>query len=420
MIGELDAAGVEGIARAARGAARVVGGLPSAVKNQVLAGLAQDLRGRREEVLAANAQDLAAAADAGQSGPKLQRLGLTSAGIDRLAAGLEQVAALPDPVGAVTADRTVASGLRVRKVRTPLGVIAMIYEARPGVTLDAFALCFKAGNACILKGGREAAQTNRVLLVLAHGALAASGAPREAVSLLDTSDRGLIGHLLRLTEHIDLAIPRGGVELIRFVHENARVPTLLHFQGVCHVYVDRAADLEMAERICLLGKTSAPATCNATECVLVHQDVAAAFVPRLVRALSGAGVEVRGDGRVRALSPGVAQAQENDFGCEFLDLIVAMRVVDSLDDAVRHIDQYGSDHTEAIVTGDLGAAEAFTTRVRSSCVLVNASTRFNDGFELGLGAEIGISTSRLHAYGPMGLEELTTQRYVVHGSGQAR
>jgi len=340
---------------------------------------------------------------------------------------------LPDPVGQVTRDATLSSGLRVRRVRAPLGVIAMIYESRPGVTLDAFALCFKAGNACILRGGKEAARSNAALADLAREVLRAHGCPTDALVNLTGTSHDELRELLTLDRDIDLVIPRGGRDLIEMVTRTSRIPTVQHFQGVCHIYVDKAADLGEAVQICATAKTSAPATCNAAECILVHRDIADAFVPKMLARYAADGVEVRATPLVLALAPnGVKEvadggnlrtAEPDDFGKEFLELIVAMRTVDSLDEAIDHIATYGSNHTEAILTTDTGpggAAEIFTARVQSSCVLVNASTRFNDGFQLGLGAEIGISTSKLHAYGPMGLEELTTQRWIVTGSGQTR
>ena len=405
----------------AKAAAAVVGGLAPGPRGRVLSGLARLIETRAERVLRANALDLAAAAAGGTTGPKLKRLALTAEGVAQLAAGVRAVAAQPEVAGEVVRGWTAASGLDVQKVRTPLGVVCMIYEARPGVTVDAFALCFKAGNACILKGGREAAHSNTALMELVSEALRSGGVPVDAAQLVTTSDRDALKVLLADRENIDLVIPRGGTELIRFVSEHSKIPTLQHYQGVCHVYVHSAADLEMAERICVTGKASAPATCNATECVLVDAAVAEQFVPQLVAAFAGAGVEVRGDAAVQLLGGvKVSAAAVGDFGCEFLDLVVAMRVVSGLDEAVEHIRRYTSDHTEAIVTEDASAAERFVAEVRSSCVLVNASTRNNDGGALGLGAEIGISTTRLHAYGPMGAEQLTVERFVVRGRGQCR
>jgi glutamate-5-semialdehyde dehydrogenase len=308
----------------------------------------------------------------------------------------------------------------------------MVYEARPGVTVDAFALCFKSGNACVLRGGKEAVRTNAALAALVHEALTAHGAPADALVNLSGTSREDLATLLTLSQSIDLVIPRGGRDLIDLVTRTAagRIPTIQHYQGICHIYVDAAADIEMAVNICATAKTSAPATCNALECVLVHRDIAAAFLPKILSRYAVDGVEVRGTPTVIGLAPSglkevvdggnLRHATPDDFGREFLDLVVAMRIVASIDEAIEHIATYGSNHTEAIVTRDERAAEAFTARVQSSCVLVNASTRMNDGFSLGLGAEIGISTSKLHAYGPMGLEELTTQRWVVMGSGQTR
>lgn len=413
-------------AHAARQASRLTACLSTDIKNRVLRDLAAAIEASEDEILAANSADLDAARAAGLAPAKLKRLALSSASLAQMAEGLRQIASLPDPVGAVTVERSVASGLHVRKVRAPLGVVAMVYEARPGVTIDAFALCFKAGNACILRGGKEAQRSNAALASIALRVLERSGVPAGAMVNLSGTDREALSTLLTLDKDIDLVIPRGGRELIELVCSTSRIPTIQHYQGVCHVYVDETADSARALEICLTGKTSAPAACNAVECVLVHRNIADRFVPELVTKYAQAGVEVRGTPLVQALAPvsaPVVLAQPEDFGREFLDMVVAMRIVSSLDDAIEHIATYGSNHTEAIITGDLGpggAAEIFCSRVQSSCVLVNASTRFNDGFQLGLGAEIGISTSRLHAYGPMGLEELTTQRYVVVGDGQTR
>lgn len=397
--------------------------MSGAARSAVIESLSGRIEERSAEVLAANQADVEESASAGMSGAKLQRLGLTDKSVGQLAAGLRLVAGLPDPVGQVTRDVRVASGLRVTKVRSPLGVIAMIYEARPGVTVDAFALCFKAGNACILRGGKEARRTNGVLAAMAHESLEEQGVSADALANLSGTGREVLETMLTLSGEIDLVIPRGGVELITFVHERSRIPTIQHFRGVCHVFVDETADVEQAVHICKTGKASAPATCNALECVLVHKNIADTFVPAMVRAFHGAGVEVRGSPMVCALAAKVQPAAADDFGREFLDLVVAMRVVSGVEEAIEHINAYGSSHTEAILTRDIGAggtAERFVREVGSSCVLVNASTRFNDGFELGLGAEIGISTSRVHAYGAMGLEELTTQRWVVYGQGQVR
>lgn len=407
-------------AKSAQKAAAETATTATDVKNAVLTSLADQIVQQKNVILQANRKDLDAADDKGVSGPKLKRLTLTEDAIGQMADGLRQIASLADPIGQVTREYDVPSGLHVRRVRCPIGVIMMIYEARPNVTIDAFALCFKAGNACILKGGREAQHSNEMLADVAHECLKDHGLPETSLALLTTSDRDDIKTLLGLDEHIDLVIPRGGTELIRFVHEHSRIPTVQHFHGVCHIYIDSDADLDKALDICVTAKTSAPATCNAAEAVLVHQDVADTFVPRLAQRLLSEGVEVRGDKAVCRLATDTVAATEDDWGREFLDLIMAVRVVDDLDAAIEHIHRYGSNHTDAIVTDNAATAAEFTNRVHSSCTLVNASTRFNDGFQLGLGAEIGISTSKIHAYGPMGLEELTTQRFVVQGDGQYR
>ena len=415
---------IERAAREAKSASRAIETLPGETKDAVLRALADSLEARSGEIIAANGRDMEAARAAGLPGAKLRRLELTGASLSQMAEGVRQIASMADPVNCVSRAWDVpVSGLRVERVRAPLGVVMMIYEARPGVTVDAFALCFKAGNACLLKGGREANRSNEALAGLIREALRGAGAPAEALSMITTSDRDEIRHLLTLSDDIDLVIPRGGESLIRFVHEHSRIPTVQHFRGVCHIYVDASAEVAQAVEICVTAKTSAPATCNAVECVLVHESIADRFVPRFVARCRAEGVEIRGDEGVRARAgdaEGVVAATDEDWGREYLDLIVAARVVDSMDGAIGHIARYGSNHTEAILTGDDGAAAAFCRRVTSSCVLVNASTRFNDGFQLGLGAEIGISTSRVHWYGPMGLEGLTTERFVVQGSGQRR
>ncbi|GMU34577.1 MAG: glutamate-5-semialdehyde dehydrogenase [Planctomycetia bacterium] len=411
---------IEKLAQRARSAAAALAGLSTATKNVCLTTMAGLIETNAAAIKEANALDLGAAREAGLGDAKIRRLTLTDAGIQQLAEGLRQVAALPDPVGQVTRDAAVPSGLRVRKVRCPIGVIMMIYEARPNVTIDAFALCFKSGNACILKGGREAANSNRILANLATQSLAKHDVSADSVTLLTTSDREEIKALLRLDQYIDLVIPRGGTELIRFVHEHSRIPMVQHFHGVCHIFVDESADLERAVNICATAKTSGPATCNAVEALLVHEKIAADFVPQLARRLAADGVELRGDETVQRLAPTAAAATDGDWGHEYLDLIVACRVVPDIAAAIEHIRRYGSNHTEAILSNNAAHQKRFVDEVHSSCVLVNASTRFNDGFQLGLGAEIGISTSKIHAYGPMGLEELTTQRYVVQGDWHSR
>ncbi|HKK93060.1 MAG TPA: glutamate-5-semialdehyde dehydrogenase [Longimicrobiales bacterium] len=408
------------VAEAARVGAVRSAALDNDVRDRVLTGLAARIRANADRILAANAEDMRAAREAGLGAAKLQRLELTPEKIEATARGVEVVVDLPAPVGAVTRDSVLENGLKVQKVRAPLGAILMIYEARPHVTVDAFALCFKAGNACLLKGGREANESNTVLEAIIHEELREHGIDPGVVQLVTTSDRNFIRELLKQEDRLDLVIPRGGERLIRFVHEHSRIPTVLHFEGVCHVYVDESADVSMARDVILNGKLSAPATCNATEAVLVHEAVAEVIVPVLVTALVEAGVEVRGDEAVCALAEAAVPATAADWGTEFLDLILAMKVVPDAEAAMDHIETYGSRHTEAVVAEDVAVQEAFVQRSGASCTMVNASTRFNDGGQLGLGAEIGISTTRVHAFGPMGLEELTTQRWVVRGSGQTR
>jgi glutamate-5-semialdehyde dehydrogenase len=408
------------IAQRAKAAARKLASVTSYQKDSWLRTAADALPANADEILAANRRDLDAAATAGLTSAALDRLRLTP---DRLAAaaqGLREVAALPNPVGRVLDGNVRPNGLLVEKVAVPLGVIFFIYESRPNVTLDAAALCVKSGNAVILRGGKEAQHSNAALLRVLQNGLREPGLPPDAVQLVATADREAVGHLLRLPEFIDLAIPRGGEGLIRRVAEEARMPVLKHYQGNCHVYVDRAADFDMAERILINAKCQRPGVCNAAESLLVHRDVAAAFLPRAVAALRQNRVEVRGCEETRRLVPDVNPATEADHAAEFLDLVISVKVVADLAEATDHIARYGSGHTEAIVTNDLAAARRFTAAVDSSAVLVNASTRFNDGFEFGLGAEIGISTDKFHARGPCGLLELTSYKYVVHGDGQVR
>jgi glutamate-5-semialdehyde dehydrogenase len=391
-----------------------------AQRTSALTAIAQAIEARMSAILAANASDMATAEAAGTSAAMLDRLKLTEARIASLAAAVREIAAAPEILGRVERSETRPTGLEVSRVRIPLGVIAMIYEARPNVTVDAAALCLKAGNACILRGGREALASNRALLEAVQLGLVAAGLPRETVQLVPITDREAIADLVKLDELIDLCIPRGGEGLIRYVAEHARVPVIKHYKGVCHVFVHAAADLDMALRIVDNAKTQRPGVCNALETVLVDRAVAETFVPRLVEQL-GSRVELRGDATIRTLGGGAVKlATDADWDAEYLDLVLAVRVVDGIDGAVAHIERHGSNHTESIVTTDKVAAERFVREVDSSTVMINASTRFADGGELGLGAEIGISTTRLHAYGPMGAEGLTTTKFVVRGSGQVR
>jgi glutamate-5-semialdehyde dehydrogenase len=406
---------IQSVALAARAASRTLAKSTEARRTVALLAIADAIDQMRKEILAANARDLA---NASELAPAMQdRLTLDDARIGKLSAAVREVAAQPALLGRVEREDTRPNGLAVARVRIPLGVIAMIYEARPNVTSDAAALCLKSGNACILRGGSEAIETNRALLAAIHAGLAAAELPQECVQLVPMTDREAIADLVQLDELIDLAIPRGGEGLIRFVTEHARVPVIKHYKGVCHVYVHAAADTLAALRIVVNAKTQRPGVCNAVETVLVDRAIADGFVQALGAALPT--VELRGDETVQRLIA-CTPATDADWYAEYLDLILAVRVVDGLDAAIDHIERYGSSHTESIITQDPAIAERFVREVDSSTVMINASTRFADGGELGLGAEIGISTTRLHAYGPMGAEGLTTTKFVVRGTGQVR
>ncbi len=407
-------------ALACRDAAATIAGLSATQKSDLLIAMAACIEADSALILAANELDMAQAAHRGIGAAMLDRLRLDTDRIAGITRSLREVAVLPDPVGQVTRRDTRPNGVVVERVRVPLGVIAMIYEARPNVTVDAAALCLKAGNGVILRGGSEAIHSNRALAGLLQQALLEAGLPAEAVSLVDDLRRETMIELLQLSDIIDLAIPRGGEGLIRFVAEHARVPVIKHYKGVCHLYVDKLADLDFALNLLIDGKVSRPSACNALETLLVHRDVAESFLPRAAAALANCKVEMRGCERSRALVPGMAPASDDDYAAEYLDLIIAIRVVDDLDAAIAHIRRYTSDHTEVIATADEESARKFVSALRSAVVMVNTSSRFSDGGELGLGAEIGISTTRLHAYGPMGIEALTIERYVLHGDGQVR
>ena len=393
---------------------------PGSAKDGWLRRSAASLRSRAGEVLGANARDVAAGPDFGLNDAAIDRLRLDPRRVEAIAESLESVAALPDPIGEVVTSSRRPNGLDVTQVRVPLGVIFMIFESRPNVTVDAASLCVKSSNAAILRGGKEAAHSNRALHRILTDELAPSGLPPDAVQLVATADRAAVGHLLDLPDQIDLAIPRGGESLIRRVVAEARMPVLKHYHGNCHVYVDGDADLAMATRIIVNAKAHRPGVCNAAETLLIHRDVAPAFLPMAADALQGRGVELRGDAASRALVGSILPAQAEDWDAEYLDLILAVAVVDSLDAALAHIDRHGSGHTEAIVTRSLAASRRFVAEVDASAVVVNASTRFNDGGQLGLGAEIGISTDKFHARGPCGLRELTTTKWIVQGDGQVR
>jgi glutamate-5-semialdehyde dehydrogenase len=408
------------LGRNARAGAARLASARGALKDQWLRQSAAALEGQTEEVLAANARDVAAAEDRGLGSALVDRLRLTVPRVRAMANGLREVAALPDPVGHVLDSSVRPNGLQVHKVAVPLGVIFFIYESRPNVTVDAAGLCVKSGNAIILRGGSEARHSNAALHRILQAGLGDVGLPPDAVQLVATTDRAAVGELLRDAGNIDLAIPRGGESLIRRVVEEARMPVLKHYQGNCHVYVDRAADLDMAERILCNAKCQRPGVCNAAESLLVHRDVAEGFLPRAAAALRKRGVELRGCELTRRWVPEARPATEEDYAAEYLDLILSVKVMEDLEAAIAHIGRYGSRHTEAIITNDLAAARRFTAAVESAAVLVNASTRFHDGFEFGLGAEIGISTDKFHARGPCGLRELTSYKYIVYGDGQVR
>lgn len=405
---------------AAREASHAMAALATERKRSLIQSIAQAVAGDAEPILSANARDVQAARDAGQSDALIDRLRLTPERLQTLVQAVAAVADLPDPVGCVTQRSTRPNGLLVERVRIPLGVIAMIYEARPNVTADAASLCLMAGNAVVLRGGREAMHSNRAIGGALHTALDAHLLPRAALTLLTDPDRERIRELVQAQGLLDLVIPRGGEGLIRFVTDNARVPVIQHYKGVCHQYVDASADTALAQRLLIDGKTTRPAVCNALETLLVHREVAVRFLPDALAAMQAKGVEVRGCERTRALWPQALAATDDDYAAEFLDLVLAVRVVDDLEHALEHIRRFGSDHTEVIVTSEAEQSQRFIAGVRSAVVLVNASSRFSDGGELGLGAEIGISTSRLHAYGPMGLDALTIERWVVRGEGQVR
>jgi len=411
---------VRHLAERAREAASCIARLDGDRRRRLIERMADTLSHRRADVLAANAEDMERGRANGLGEATLDRLKLDDARIDAMVQGLRDVAAQADPLGVVTRRDVRPNGVVIERQRIPLGLIAMIYEARPNVTADAAALCLKAGNAVLLRGGSEARASNAAIAACLHAALREEALPEAAVSLVADPAREHVLELLQLSDLVDLAIPRGGESLIRFVAEHARVPVIKHYKGVCHLYVDRAADVAQALDLLVDGKASRPGVCNALETLLVHRDVAATFLPLAMERLATRGVEVRGCGRSRAIVPQMHEATDDDYAAEYLDFVIAVRVVDDLDAALAHIARFGSDHTEVIATTDASAAEAFVRGTRSSAVMVNASSRFNDGGQLGLGAEIGISTTRLHAYGPMGAESLTIERFVVRGEGQVR
>ncbi len=407
-------------AAAAKKAAAELAVTSTAVKNRALLAMAQALRDRQADILQANAEDMRQAAAKGMKASMLDRLKLTEQRIAGMAEGLEQVAGLPDPVGSVVGGSRLANGMTVTKVRVPLGVIGIIYEARPNVTADAAGLCLKSGNAVILKGGSEAMQSNKIIAAVLAEAAEKAGIPAGAVQFIDTSDRQAVTDLIHMNGLVDVVIPRGGAGLIKAVVMNATVPVIETGAGVCHTFVDASADVQMAMDIAYNAKVQRPSVCNAMETLLVHKDIAGKFLPPLLEKYFAAGVEIRGDERVQAFSSQVLAATEEDWSTEYGDLRLSVKVVDSLEEAMEHIAAYSTGHSECIVTSDYANARKFQLRVDAAAVYVNASTRFTDGFEFGFGAEIGISTQKLHARGPMALPELTSTKYLIDGGGQVR
>lgn len=408
------------IAENAKRAAGRLARLSTDVKNRVLLHMADGLIGQTDALIRENEKDLEHAREKGLSAAMIDRLTLKESTVLAMATGLREVAALPDPVGKVTSMWRRPNGLLVGRMRIPLGVIGIIYEARPNVTADAAALCLKSGNAVILRGGSEAIHSNIVIARILQSSLKEKAVPEEAIQVIPMTDREAVREMLQLEEHIDLIIPRGGEDLIRAVVNESKIPVIKHYKGVCHIFVDATADADMAVRLCMNAKTQRPGVCNAMETLLVHEDIAGSFLPVMASHFAEANVVLKGCDKTRAILADIEKASEDDWYREYLDLILSVRVVKDIDEAMAHIEKYGSLHTESIITEGYENAQRFLNEVNSSTVLVNASTRFSDGFELGLGAEIGISTTKLHAYGPMGLEELTTSKFIIYGDGQVR
>ncbi|MEZ5303939.1 MAG: glutamate-5-semialdehyde dehydrogenase [Verrucomicrobiales bacterium] len=404
----------------ARAASYALAQLTAAQKNAILLAMADELEARAAEMIAENAKDLAAGEAKGLTKAMLDRLALDEKRVAAIAGGVRQVADLPDPVGEILDDWTRPNGLRITKVRVPIGVIGIIYESRPNVTSDAAVLCFKTGNATILRGGSEAIHSNRAIAAALQAGGERAGLPANAIQLIPFTDRESVQHMAQMDQYLDLIVPRGGKGLIETVVSLARMPVIKHYDGVCHTYVDKAGDLAMAERITVNAKTQKPSVCNALETLLVHRDVAAEFYPRIGKALAERGVEIRGDAECCAAIAGTVPAADEDWTAEYLDLILAVKTVGSLEEAVDHINTYGSHHSDCIVTADPAAAERFLAEIDSATVFWNTSTRFSDGEEFGFGAEIGISTDKLHARGPMALKELTSYKYLVRGDGQVK
>jgi len=408
------------IAEKTKEAASTLANISSRVKDKALLEMADELIKNMDYLITENAKDLDYAKNKGLSKAMIDRLTLDESTIKGMAEGLKEVAALPDPVGEVTSMWKRPNGLLVGRMRIPLGVIGIIYESRPNVTADAAALCLKSGNAVILRGGSEAINSNLAITRILQDVLRNVNIPEAAIQIIPITDRQAVNEMLKLEEYIDIIIPRGGEELIRAVVNQSRIPVIKHYKGVCHIFVDESADLDMAVTICMNAKTQRPGVCNAMETLLVHKKIAETFLPRVAKNLKDAGVTLKGCENTRTILSDIEEATEEDWYEEYLDLILAIRVVNDMDEAMAHIEKYGSLHTESIITRDYNNSQRFLNEVNSSTVLANASTRFSDGFELGLGAEIGISTTKLHAFGPMGLQELTTTKFIIYGNGQIR
>jgi len=408
------------IAQSARQASLKLANINTSVKNKTLLSMADELLENADAVKKANDKDVAAAKDKGLSKAMIDRLTVTDKVLKTMSDGIKEVAVLPDPVGEISKMWKRPNGLVVGKMRIPLGVIGIIYEARPNVTADAAALCLKSGNAVILRGGSEAINSNLAIAKVLQDTCKKQGIPNAAIQVVPTTEREAVLEMLKLEEYIDLIIPRGGEGLIRFVVDNSRIPVIKHYKGVCHIFVDEFADLAMAEKICFNAKVQRPGVCNAMETMLVHKKIAKEFLPKIGKKYQEAKVELRGCDETRKILSFAKPATEDDWSAEYLDLILAVKIVKDMDEAMHHIAKYGSLHTESIITRDYSNSQRFLREVNSSTVLVNASTRFSDGFQLGLGAEIGISTTKIHAFGPMGLEELTTQKFIIYGEGQVR
>lgn len=411
---------IDKVVRDAKKASRLMAIADISVKNAALEQMAINFTSSKEILIVENEKDLRAAEENGLSSAMIDRLQLTESRIDAMAEGIREVINLSDPVGEIMEEIVRPNGLDIKKIRVPIGVIIIIYESRPNVTADAASLCLKTGNATILRGGKESIHSNIAIYRQISLALEKVGLDKNAIQVIETADREAVGHLLKSDEYADLVIPRGGEGLIRNVVENSTIPVIKHYKGVCHVYVDEFADTDMAREVCLNSKLQRPGTCNAMETMLVHERISGKFIPDIYKGMTDAGVELRGCEKSRKLIPEIKQAVEEDWSAEYLEKILSIKIVTSIDDAIDHISVYGSSHSDTIVTGDKSNAKRFVDEVDSAAVYVNASTRFTDGFEFGMGAEIGISTDKLHARGPMGLKELTSYKYIVHGTGQIR